>query len=136
MRFNLNEMKRKRLNRLRTYVKAWREANEYKKFMMQASMTVLGFKKQCNKSLLKTCFDAMRISKEQEKFVMMTEALEQDCLPAIETASKQIEQKTQQAVRSGRNRGLEAIKKMIYRQVAEYFNKWKRVKTRQSVMIN
>ena len=64
------------------------------------------------------CFDAMRISKEEEKFVMMTEALENDCLPAIETASKSIEKKTQQAVRSGRNRGLESIKAMIYRNVA------------------
>ena len=45
--------------------------------------------------MLKACFDAMRISKEQEKFVMMTEALENDCLPAIETASKSIEKKTQ-----------------------------------------
>jgi len=88
MRYNLNEMRRKRLNRLRTYVKAWKEANEYKRFMMHASMTVLGFKKDCNKSLLKMCFDAMRISKEQEKFVMMTEALEQDCLPAIESVNK------------------------------------------------
>lgn len=118
LRYNLKEMKRKRLNRLRMYYKAWRESNEYKRFMMQASIAALGFKKDCNKSMLKMCFDAMRISKEEEKFVMMTEALENDCLPAIETASKSIEKKTQQAVRSGRNRGLESIKAMIYRNVA------------------
>ena len=99
-------------------------------------MTVLGFKKDCNKSMLKMCFDAMRISKEEEKFVMMTEALEQDCLPAIESVNKSIEQKTQQAVRSGRKKGLDAIKGMIYRQVAEYFHKWKGVQQRQGVMIN
>ena len=45
----------------------------------------------------------------------MSEALEGDCLPAMESVSKSIEQKTQQAVRSGRNRGLDAIKAMIYR---------------------
>lgn len=78
-------------------------------------MTVLGFKKDCNKSLMKMCFDALRISKEEEKFVLMSEALEGDCLPAMESVSKSIEQKTQQAVRSGRNRGLDAIKGMIYR---------------------
>ena len=61
---------------------------------MQASIAALGFKKDCNKNMLKACFDAMRISKEEEKFVMMTEALENDCLPAIETASKSIEKKT------------------------------------------
>ena len=78
-------------------------------------MTVLGFKKDCNKSLMKMCFDALRISKEEEKFVLMSEALEGDCQPAIEAVSKSIELKTQQAVRSGRNRGLDAIKAMIYR---------------------
>ena len=93
-------------------------------------MTVLGFKKDCNKSMLKMCFDAMRISKEEEKFVMMTEALEQDCDPAIESLNKSIEQKTQVAVRSGRKKGLDAIKGMIYRQVAEYFHKWKNVQSR------
>ena len=55
---------------------------------MHASKTVLSFKKDCNRSLLKMCFDAMRISKEEEKFVMMQEALEQDCDPAIESISK------------------------------------------------
>jgi len=39
-------------------------------------------------------------------------------------------------VRSGRKTGLDAIKNMIYRQVAEYFHKWKGVQTRQTVMIN
>lgn len=130
MRYNLNEMRRKRLNRLRTYVKAWKESNQYNKFMLHAQMTVLGFKKDCNRSMLKMCFDAMRISKEEEKFVMMTEALEQDCDPAIESLNKSIEQKTQVAVRSGRKKGLDAIKGMIYRQVAEYFHKWKNVQSR------
>ena len=60
----------------------------------------------------------------------MSEALEGDCQPAIESLNKQIEVKTQQAVRSGRKRGLDSIKSMIYRQVAEYFNKWKNVQKR------
>lgn len=57
-------------------------------------MTVLGFKKDCNKSMLKMCFDAMRISKEEEKFMMMSEELEQNCAPAIESLNKSIEEKT------------------------------------------
>lgn len=129
-------MRRKRLNRLRTYVKAWKESNEYKKYMLAASMQVLGFKKDCNRSLLKQCFDALRQSKEEEKFMLMEEALESDCKPAIQSLNKQIEVKTQQAVRSGRKRGLEAVKNMIYRQVAEYFNKWKGVQQRKQVLIN
>lgn len=47
--------------------------------MLAANMTVLGFKKDCNRSLLKTCFDALRQSKEEEKFILMEEALEGDC---------------------------------------------------------
>ena len=129
-------MRRKRLNRLRTFFKAWRESNEYKKFMLAANMTVLGFKKDCNHSLMKMCFDALRQSKEEEKFMLMSEALEGDCTPAIESLNKQIEVKTQQAVRSGKKRGCDAIKNMIYRQIAEYFNKWKNVKDRHNVMLN
>ena len=60
MRYVLFDMKRKRLNRLRTFFKAWRESNQYKKFMLGAQMTVLAFKKDCNRSLLKSCFDALR----------------------------------------------------------------------------
>jgi len=88
MRFVLFEMRRKRLNRLRTYVKAWKESNQYNKFMMAANMTVLGFKKDCNRSLLKMCFDAMRNSKEEEKLILMQECLEGDCAPAIESLNK------------------------------------------------
>jgi len=57
-------------------------------------MTVLGFKKDCNRSLLKICFDALRQSKEEEKFILMSEALESDCMPGIDTISKDIEIKT------------------------------------------
>ena len=40
------------------------------------------------------------------------------------------------AVRSGKKRGLAAIKAMIYRQVAEYFYKWKGGVKRANVMIS
>jgi len=71
------------------------------------------------------CFDALRTSKEEEKLVMMTEALEGDYMPAIESLNKDVELKTQTAVRSGKNRGCQVVRSMIYRRVAEYFNKWK-----------
>ena len=95
MKFVLFDMRRKRLNKLRLYVKAWRESNQYNKFMLSANMTVLGFKKDCNRSMLKMCFDAMRNNKEEEKLCLMQEALEGDCTPAIESLSKDIEKKTQ-----------------------------------------
>ena len=45
----------------------------------------------------------------------MQECLESDTMPAIESINKSIEKKTQQAVRSGRKKGLDSIKNMIYR---------------------
>lgn len=48
MRYVLFDLKRKRLNRLRTFWKAWKESNQYKKFMLAANMAVLGFKKENN----------------------------------------------------------------------------------------
>ena len=44
--------------------------------MLTANMQVLAFKKDCNRSLLKTCFDALRNGKEEFKLMMVTEALE------------------------------------------------------------
>ena len=94
MKFVLFDMKRKRLQRLRTYLKAWKEQNQYRKFMLAANMTVLGFKKECNASMLKMCFDALKQSKEEEKFMLMSEALEGDSQPAIESLNKDVERKT------------------------------------------
>lgn len=59
--------------------------------------------------------------------MLMSEALEGDCAPAIDSLNKEVELKTKQAVRSGRNRGMNTIKNMIYARVAEYFFKWKGV---------
>ena len=52
MRFELFDMRRKRLNRLRMFLKAWKESKEYNKFILQSNMMVLGFKKQSNESLM------------------------------------------------------------------------------------
>lgn len=48
MRFVLFDMRRKRMNRMRTFLKAWKESNQYRRFMLAANMSVLGFKKECN----------------------------------------------------------------------------------------
>ena len=129
-------MKRKRHNMLRTYVKAWREQNEYRKYMMGQNMSVLNFKKDCNSWLLKRCFDALRQNKEEEKFMLMESALEGDCQPAIEEMNKQIEAKTKVAVRSGKSRGLTCAKNHINAYMASYFFHWKKVLTEQDVGIN
>ena len=43
-RLATTEAKRKRLNQLRKYMKAWRESRSYKKFIMASNLTALKFK--------------------------------------------------------------------------------------------
>ena len=136
MRSALREMRRKRHGRLRAFYKAWKEANQYKKFMLIANMQVLTFKKDCNRSLLKSCFDALRNGKEEVKLMMVTEALEGEVTPAIESLSKENVMKEKQAVRSGRKSGVEAVKAMIYRRVAGYFFQWKGMSKREVIKMN
>ena len=42
---------------------------------------------------MKQCFDALRHNKEEEKVMIMEEALNGDCMPAIEMVSKDIKKK-------------------------------------------
>ena len=121
---------------LRTYVKAWREHNTYRKYMMHQNMSVLNFKKTSNSWLLKRCFDTLRQNKEEEKLFLMETALEGDCQPAIEEFNKQIEKKTKQAVQSGRKRGLDAASKNIKAYLSSYFQHWKQVHQDKEVGIN
>lgn len=120
-------MKRKRHQRLRSYVKAWREQNVYSKYMKKQNSAVLTFKKDCNSWLLKRCFDALRQHKEEEKFILMEQALEGDCQPAIDEMNRQIEQKTNTAVRSGKSRGLTCATNNINAYMASYFFHWKKL---------
>lgn len=41
--------------------------------------------------MVKMCFDALRVSKEQDKLMMMTEAVEGEYQPAIDELNKDVE---------------------------------------------
>lgn len=84
MKIVTDDMRRKRHQRLKTYLKAWREQNEYRKYMMASNTVLQTYKRTCNEWLIKRCWDALRQNKEQEKHLLMKEALENDCQPAIE----------------------------------------------------
>ena len=84
MKDRVFETKRKRLNILRSYYKAWRESNQYRRYMIDQNVSVMHFRKQCNTNLVKACFDALRHQKEVEKHLLMVSALEDETLPAIE----------------------------------------------------
>jgi hypothetical protein len=76
---------------------------------------------------MKQCFDALRKNKEEEKVMIMEEALNGDCMPAIEMVSKDIKKKEKQAVQSGRSRACKNIEKTLSLWVRSYFKKWKEV---------
>lgn len=85
---------------MKTYLKAWREHNEYKKFMVHSNGVLQTYRHSCNEWLLKRCWDALRQNKETEKHLLMREALENDCQPAIDNLNKNIGEKSDQADRS------------------------------------
>jgi len=93
LKVQLHESKRKRLNILRSYYKAWQESNTYRRYMIDQNVSVLMFRRQCNTSLLKLCFDALRHDKESEKHMLMEQALDSETLPVIESLNKDIAEK-------------------------------------------
>jgi hypothetical protein len=61
--------------------------------MIDQNVSVLMFRHQCNTSLLKLCFDALRHDKESEKHMLMEQALDSETLPVIESLNKEIAEK-------------------------------------------
>ena len=62
------EVKRKRFNILFHSLKAWKDHLSQQKFMMGANVVALQFRRNCDYSLKKHCFDAFRKHKELERF--------------------------------------------------------------------
>lgn len=65
------DRRRRRIQMLRTYYKAWKESNAYRKYLMDQNVSVMHFRNSCNTSLLKMVFDALRLNKENEKHDLM-----------------------------------------------------------------
>jgi len=73
----------------------------------------------------KNCFDALRYNKETEKYVLMHTALHEETLPAIEMIKADFSSRTARSTEQNRNRVRDCLQRMIYRQTASYFFKWK-----------
>lgn len=95
-----SEARRARLNKLRHLFKAWKDSNAYRKYMMGQHVAAMQMKRTCNENIVKSCFDALRQHKEIEKHILMKEALEGDCLPAIVKVSADIKQVGNSALRA------------------------------------
>jgi hypothetical protein len=124
LKIQAHERKRKRINILRSYYKAWQESNRYRQYMIDQNLGVLMFRRQCNISLLKLCFDALRHEKETEKHMLMTQALESETVPAIDVLNAQIAKKEAAETRSMQKRGLTVMQKMLRVYLGTYFYRW------------
>ena len=59
--------------------------------------------------------------------MIMEEALNGDCMPAMDVMSKEIKKKEKQAVQHGRSRACKNIDKTLKIWIRGYFKKWKEV---------
>ena len=80
-----------------------------------------------NRRLMKECFHSMRKEKEENKIELMSVALENECLPAIDELSTSIKRTEKQAVQHGRRRACVNIEKTLVLWLRGYFKKWKEV---------
>jgi hypothetical protein len=55
-----DERKAKRLNKLRAYLKAWKEHRSYTKYFLNQKNSLQRLRQQLNQNTLKMCFNALR----------------------------------------------------------------------------
>jgi hypothetical protein len=74
---------------------------------------------------LKQCFDALRHNKETEKLSQMNQLLHDETIPAINDLNGDIAHRLATADAQTQSRARDCITRMVYRQTASYFFKWK-----------
>ena len=71
-KYEVYERRRGRRNKLFHVFKAWKDMIRHKKYMMKQSVACFQFKKQNDTYIIKTCFDALKHNKEEEKKLEFT----------------------------------------------------------------
>jgi hypothetical protein len=59
---------------------------------MGTNVAALHFKRSCDSTIMKQCFDAMRVHKEQEKLNKVNSMLNSDELPLIEALQNETDE--------------------------------------------
>lgn len=94
---------------------------------MSSNLVALHFKRNCDTSIIKQCFDALREHKEQEKFQKVSDILNDEELPMIEQLQNQNEDFEVQRKFKEKTKACEAVKKMMSKQLFGYFLHWKEI---------
>lgn len=106
-------------------IKAWKDYLRYEKFIMGGNVLALRFRKDCDTSIIKTCFDAFRQHKEEEKFRRVDHLLNEVELPLIEDLSAESEDIQINSRFKAKSRACEAVKKCMAKRLNGYFSHWK-----------
>jgi hypothetical protein len=120
-------LKAKRQNTLFHSVKYWKDYLRYQKFLMGGNVLALRFRKNCDTSLLKSCFDAFRQHKEEEKFLRVHHLLHEVELPLIQELSSITEDAIVNNKFKAKQRACEAVKMCMAKTLSGYFLHWKAI---------
>jgi hypothetical protein len=88
---------------------------------MGSNVAALQFKKQCDTSIIKSCFDALKQHKEQEKFAKVHHILNEEELPMIEQLTNHNDDFEVQRKFKAKTQACECVKKMMAKQLYGYF---------------
>jgi hypothetical protein len=92
---------------------------------MGGNVLALRFKRNCDTSLLKACFDAFKQHKEEEKFLRSHHLLNEVELPLIEDLTAETEDISVNSKFKEKSRACEAVKRCMAKRLNGYFSHWK-----------
>ncbi len=108
-------------------LKSWKDHLQYEKFIMGANLAALKFRKDCNTSLAKACFDALRQHKETSKFERVYQILNEEELPLIDQLAADNESFTASQQLKATSQACQTVKKLVSKQLYSYFKHWQAV---------
>ena len=73
---------------MRRVFKNLRIATQRRKYLRQLAAGAFGVKKVGDRNIVKQCFDALRLNKEQEIYAMMRDKLQDETQPMISKLKK------------------------------------------------
>lgn len=121
------DQKRKRLNIMFHYMKYWKDYINYRKFMMGAQVQALHFTQSMDFSLLKSCFDAIRQNKEEEKYSQVDYELNTVEKPMVQELSQNLQEKTMERDQKAAQKAGNVMCKLANKGIYQYFDKWRTI---------
>lgn len=102
-------------------IKAWRDSHYYRLYLMSQNIVILHFRRQIKLRLLESCFQAIRLAKENEKYDLVNNKLTKTILPAISGLNSEIEQRSYDAFKQRKLRCLCNLSANVMSRVESYF---------------